>query len=139
MKRVILISLLTLLFACKKTEETNNCFPFISVNESINLNLPQYINLRTPGNSVYITGGHRGIVIYNVNGKDFKAFDRACPNHIDSCLPMTIKNDIRLKCSCNNVEYNILNGSPLVGKSTCFAKEYNVENLNGTVLRITNF
>lgn len=139
MKKILIYLSVIFLFGCTKNDKTNNCFPFIPINLSVNLDLPEFLELRTPGNSKYIAGGQNGIVIYNINGTQFKAYDRACPNHITNCAPMEIENNIRLKCSCDGVEYNILNGAPLSGDSTCFAKEYFVENLNGTVLRITNF
>ena len=39
----------------------------------------------------------------------------------------------------NDSEFNILNGAPLTEGVNCFANEYLVENLNGSLLRITNF
>lgn len=139
MKNLFLFLSIILLLGCTNSNKTNDCFPFIPVNISVNLDLPEFIDLRIPGNSDYTVGGQNGIVIYNINGTQFKAFDRACPNHITNCAPMEVENNIRLKCSCGGTEYNILNGKPLSGEGTCFAKEYFVENLNGTVLRITNF
>lgn len=104
------------------------------------MNLPQHLNLRIPGNWGYVSGGHQGIIVYNINGTQFKAFERLCPQeNPSSCSQMIVENNIRMKCQCNNHEFNILNGSPLTSGVECFAKEYFVENLNGTVLRITNF
>ncbi|MGB0892638.1 MAG: hypothetical protein ACPGUU_09820 [Flavobacteriaceae bacterium] len=138
-KKVIFFCTVILLLGCSNSGNQNNCFPFINVSETINLDLPQYINLRIPGNWQYVPGGHQGIIIYNLNGEQFKAFDRLCPGeNLDACSQLVVENNVRMKCPCNDKEYNILNGAPLTSGEECFAKEYVVENLNGTVLRITN-
>ena len=139
MKRGLFLLLTVLFFRCNDSGIENDCFPFISVNETINLDLPQFIDLRVPGGWAYTSGGHQGLILYNINGVQFKAFDRLCPGEtISSCSQMIIGSNLRMLCQCDDSEYNILNGAPLAG-GTCFAKEYLVENLNGTILRITNF
>lgn len=141
MKKLFVIALLCLFVGCSSNNQNNNnCVPFVSVNETVDLNLPQHLNLRIPGNWGYVSGGHQGMIVYNINGTQFKAFERLCPQeNPSSCSQMIVENNIRMKCQCSNHEFNILNGSPLTGGVNCFAKEYFVENLNGTVLRITNF
>ncbi len=140
MKKVILVLLCVVCNSCSNDANINTCFSNISVSETIDLNLPQFINLRVPGGWSYANGGHQGIVVFNLNGSQFKAFDRRCPEESPSnCSQMTVENSIKLDCACNNHQYNILNGSPLTSEGTCFAKEYFVDNINGTVLRISNF
>lgn len=140
MKKALLILLFVQLVSCSNEGNLNPCFTNISVDETINLDLPQYINLRVPGGWSYAPGGHQGLVVFNLNGSQFKAFDRLCPEETPSnCSRMTVENSIKLICACNNHEYNILNGSPLTSGGTCFAKEYFIDVVNGAVLRITNF
>jgi len=128
-----------LFLACIKNTQQNDCYRHIAVNESVNLDLPQFINLRVPGGWVYTNGGFQGLIVHN-NGVEFKAFDRLCPRqHIASCSQMVVVDDFRLRCPCDGSEFNILNGVPLTQGVTCFANEYLVENLNGSLLRITNF
>ena len=140
MRRVLFLVSTILFLGCTTSGNTNECFPFIAVGETINLDLPQFIDLQVPGGWSYAPGGHQGLIIYNLNGVQFKAYDRLCPGeNISSCSQMIVDTNLRILCQCDDSEYNILNGAPLTAGSECFAKEYLVENLNGSVLRITNF
>ena len=139
-KNWFLILILVFAIQCSSNNAVNDCFPFVNVNENVNLDLPQYINLRVPGGWAYAPGGFQGLVIYNVDGNQFKAYDRLCPGENPSaCSQMIVSNNLRLLCPCDDSDYNILNGAPLTSGATCFAQEYLVQNLNGSVLRITNF
>jgi len=63
-----------------------------------------------------------------------------CPGQtISSCSQMIVDSNLRILCQCDDSEFNILNGAPLTEGTSCFANEYLVENLNGSLLRITNF
>jgi nitrite reductase/ring-hydroxylating ferredoxin subunit len=140
MKKVLFLLMTVLFFGCTENGNDNNCFPFISVNQTINLELPQYIDLNVPGGWAYAPGGLQGLIVYNLNGVQFKAYDRLCPGeNISSCSQMVVDSNLRILCQCDNTEYNILNGAPLTAGGACFANEYLVENLNGSILRITNF
>lgn len=140
MKKILVLFLSLLFFSCTSNGINNDCFPFINVSETVNLDLPQFIDLQVPGGWAYTSGGHQGLILYNINGVQFKAFDRLCPGqNISSCSQMIVDSNLRILCQCDDSEFNILNGSPLTQGVTCFAKEYLVENLNGSLLRITNF
>ncbi len=126
---------------CVDNKQNNDVLPYVSVNETIDLNLPAYINLNIPGGTAYASGGLKGLIIYNINGTQFKAFERAAP-HLpisSSCSQMVVQNSIKMVCPCDDSEFNILNGQPLTDGIDEFAREYLVTNLNGTILRITNF
>jgi len=141
MKKFGLILILVAFFNCTTNPENNDLLPYISVNETINLELPQYVNLQVPGGWTYASGGLKGLIIYNINGTQFKAFERAAP-HLPlskSCSQMEVVNNFKMVCPCDDSEFNILNGSPLTSGIDYFAREYLVTNLNGSVLRITNF
>ncbi len=140
MKKVLFLFATVLFLSCTDSGNENNCFPFISVNQTINLELPQYIDLNVPGGWAYAPGGLQGLIVYNINGVQFKAYDRLCPGeNISSCSQMVVDANLRILCQCDNTEYNILNGAPLTEGGACFANEYLVENLNGSILRVTNF
>ena len=140
MRKGLILVLTVCFFSCTSSGGNNDCFPFVSVNETVNLSLPQFIDLQVPGGWAYTSGGHQGLIVYNLNGVQFKAYDRLCPGeNISSCSQMIVDANLRILCQCDDSEYNILNGAPLTPDATCFAKEYLVENLNGTILRITNF
>ena len=140
MKKALLLLATILFFGCSQSRVNNDCFPFISVNETINLDLPQFIDLQVPGGWAYAPVGFQGLIIYNINGVQFRAYDRRCPGqNISSCSQMIVDSNLRILCQCDDSEYNILNGQPLTDGVDCFAQEYLVENLNGSILRITNF
>ena len=141
MKKLLFLFVVILTFSnCSNDIQNNDILPNIPVNETIDLNLPQYINLIVPGGWAYAPGGVKGIIIYNINGTQFKAFERSAP-HISpsNCSQMTVENGIKMKCSCDDSEFNILNGAPLTSGITYSAREYLVTNLNPTILLITSF
>lgn len=140
MRKVLLLLSFFILFSCTKEVQNNDILPVVMVSETVDLNLPEFINLQVPGGFAYMSGGIKGIIIYNVNGTQFKAFERSCPHLAPaSCTQMTVENGIKMVCSCDNSEFNILNGAPLTSGIAYFAREYLVTNINGSVLRITNF
>jgi Rieske Fe-S protein len=74
--------------SCVKDKE--NIFPYVYVNFTINLySDPEFIKLLAQGNSqqifYYTLGitslgyGNNGIIVYNVDGDNFYAFDATCP------------------------------------------------------------
>jgi nitrite reductase/ring-hydroxylating ferredoxin subunit len=138
----IFFSILTiiLLSGCTSNAVNNDILPVVQVNTTVDLSLPQFNNLQVPGGWAEVNGGLKGIIIYNINGDQFKAFERAAPHlQISDCSQMIVENNIRLKCPCDDSEFNILNGAPLTEGIKHSAREYFVNNLNGVVLRITNF
>lgn len=139
MRKLYYLFLIITCLGCSDSGIVNNCFPNNFVDETLNLDLPQFINLRVPGGWGYAEGGIRGLVIFKL-GNSFKAFDRRCPETDQSlCTAMVVENDIILKCTCDDYEYNYLDGSPLTSGATCFAKEYNVQVISSTIIRITSF
>lgn len=141
MKKLLVLFLALTLYNCVDNKKNDDILPYVQVNETIDLNLPEFINLNVPGGTAYASGGLKGLIIYNINGTQFKAFERAAP-HLpisSSCSQMVVQNGIKMVCPCDDSEFNILNGQPLTDGVDKFAREYLVTNLNGTVLRITNF
>jgi nitrite reductase/ring-hydroxylating ferredoxin subunit len=140
MRKKFFLVVIVLFLGCADKGIENNCFPFVTVNESINLDLPQFIDLQVPGGWAYTNGGLQGLIVYNLNGSQFKAFDRLCPGqNLSSCSQMIVGSNLRILCQCDDTEFNILNGASLTEGVSCFANEYLVNNINGSVLRITNF
>ncbi len=143
MRRIILVGMLLLFFSCEKNE-TNDLLPTADVNVTVNLRLPQYFRLLTPGSSVYIPNvGVNGIWVINsvIGGysseSSYKAFDAACPEY--SCKDkMEFDKQFKLKCKCHNVEYSIYDGSPQDKKHTRFAREYRVRTIDKFNIVITN-
>jgi hypothetical protein len=66
--------------SCKKSSTSESAIPNVPVNFTIQLSLPAYTNLNSPGGSVDIPSvGYRGIVVYRMTNDIFVAFDKACP------------------------------------------------------------
>ncbi len=140
MKKFLFLLVILLTIGCANNNRENNCYPYFNVNETVNLELPQFIDLQVPGGWAYTNGGLQGLIVYNLNGVQFKAFDRLCPGqNLSSCSQMIVGDNLRMICLCDDSEFNILNGAPLTDGISCFANEYLVDNLNGSILRITNF
>ena len=106
------------------------------VNLQLNLNLPQYSNLKFPSNNyVDYSQGIRGIVVFNT-GNSYVAFDLACPNiaYTTCSTPMTIMG-IDAKCGCDNTTYSLFSGQSQGQQYPM--KPYRVE-LSGDNLIVTN-
>jgi len=144
-KYFILLIAFSILFGCS-TNSNNNNNPYIpnyTVNVDINMNLPQYSDLKFVSNAVYIPNqGARGIIVFN-SGSGYNAFDAACPNQaLSSCSTMTFKkiDDQRIDrtnvvCACDNAVYSLFSGQS-AGKQYPL-KQYRVE-VNGNLLRVYN-
>lgn len=136
-----LICFLFILFsiACE-SDEQNNILPRVQVNETLNLSNPEFINLQVAGGWAYANGGISGLIVYNLNGSSFKVWERSCPHLKPStCTRMTVENSFKMKCHCDQSEFNILNGSPLTAGINFGAREYKAILINATTLKITNF
>lgn len=140
MKQLISVFLiLSLLINCE-SDDQNNLLPYVLVNETINLSNPEFINLQVPGGWAYANGGIKGIIIYNLNGSTYKAFERSCPQLLPSpCTQMTVEQSFKMKCPCDQSEFNILNGTPLTPNINYVVREYKVTIINTNILKITNF
>ncbi len=75
-RTTLIFSIIILISGCKSTRDP---LPNVYVNLSLDLNKPEFYELNTPGNYIYITGGLAGIIVYHDLDGSFKAFDRACP------------------------------------------------------------
>ena len=138
-KTLIFFSFLILL-NCSSNEDLTNCIQSLPLNITTDLNNPQLINALVPGGFVVLTGGSKGVLLMNVNGSEFIAYDKLCP--ADACsTPMTFDGSFTLKCNCDGSEYGVgkgIGGAPQTDGFICPAIEYRVIK-NGSVLRITNF
>ena len=139
MRKLLLLLTIAIFYSCEKNEVLD-LLPTLSVNISIDRNLPQYIDLQTPSGWAYTNGGLRGILVLNtgIGTPPFKAFDRACPN--DDCpAPMNFDGSLKMKCTCDDSEYSIIDGSPQTSGHKQFAREYKVNVSSGSILNIRNF
>ena len=128
--------------SCFKSDNSaNNKLPFIVLNVTP-ISLTAYTGqLGYSGGSIVIQGGHRGILVYNIDGDNFRAFDLATPHmYLSECSnPMDISQlpNITSNCGGREVTYNIYNPFAEVDGEVFGLKEYFVFS-DGANLRITN-
>lgn len=128
---------LCLFVNCSDTANLQNCIRTLPLNILRDLNNPELINVQTPGGFAEISGGNKGILLFNKNGTEFVAFDKLCPAS-DCNQPMIFENRI-LKCSCDNSRYSVdFGGAPQTNGFECPAIEYRVVK-NGSTLQISSF
>ena len=136
LKKLLFIFSIVFLVSCESNGENSYCD--IINNEIINLSNPQFIDLQVPGGWAYSNGSVKGLVIYNY-GNTYKAWSRECPSDDNCSGRMSIVNDIKLVCPCDDSEYSILDGSPQTPGFNNSVCEFRVLKGSSTILNITNF
>ena len=117
MKKIVFVLLMSLgLLSCSSSDDNNqNQNPYLAippVNLSLNLNLPEYNDLRFPGGSLTVTNqGIKGIVIYCISDDLYTASELSDPNHTPSaCSKMQVLG-IVASCTCGDSnKYDIVTG-----------------------------
>ena len=142
--KLIFISLtITLILGCKNV--THNNLPNVYVDYTLDLDKPEYYELNTLGNFVYITGGVSGIIVYHDLDGSFKAYERACPYDFYDCGGMVSVTDldkgIIKDTLCCGSEFSLTNdGLVLKGPAVTPLRQYKVYYYpNSNTLRITSY
>ncbi|OUW76314.1 MAG: hypothetical protein CBD72_04080 [Flavobacteriaceae bacterium TMED212] len=136
-----IISLLLLIISgCgKDVIDRNPYLNSVSFNTYLNLNLPGYDDLRYAGGGVSLRqGGINGLLVFNLNGNDYLAWEATCPNHpVRECSVLTITG-VLAECSCENFEYSLATGQMLNPKenteNTYPMLFYNVRRTGNTLI-----
>ena len=145
MKKISIIILIIALNLSCSNDSPSNRNPFLidaSFSFDINLNLPLYGSLGTPGSSIYIGNenvGLKGVFVYNT-GSGYVAWEASCPNHTpNSCSTMDIEGGATCRCSCEDYLYSLANGAPLSDSTEKLhgLLFYRVEE-NGNILVVSN-
>jgi hypothetical protein len=115
----------SLLFtSCKENQYP---IPNVPVNLSLNLDLPAYTALNSPGGFAYVNGGSRGIVVYR-NFDEFVALDRhSTYDWENECAVVEVNEDnpFELIDTCSGSVYSILSGVVMVGPAQYGLRRYN--------------
>ncbi len=130
-------------FGCgKRPIDRNPYLVDIRFQREFNLSLPLYSGLNYVGGSLLIEdAGINGIILFNLNGSSYLAWEATCPNHLpESCSKLGIKGVLTV-CSCESFQYSLATGqllNPSEGlsppQSLLF---YQVQNYNG-ILSVRN-
>ncbi|WP_418602223.1 hypothetical protein [Hwangdonia sp.] len=141
MKPYFYLLILIIFTACSKNSDDKNCkfLLDVSVNVTINLNLPQYNQLNSIGNSVYVANpGNGGVIVTNA-GSGFLAWDAADPNHTPTSCSIVSGSGLEGTCGCTDAnKYSFVTGQPLENSTLqCSLRNYRVEQ-NGNTLLIFN-
>ncbi len=144
MKNVLIKALICLLIvSCSKNDTNKNCNFLVNagVEFTVNLSLPEFNNLLSPGNSVYVGNQGNGGVIVTNSGIGLFAWDAADPNHAYSnCSIMNIIGGINAKCNCEDEnEYSLVTGQSLNNSTLrCGLKQYRIEEAGTNVYFVSN-
>ncbi len=128
------------LFSLKscKNEENNN-IPLVQVDFVININDPEYLNLKTVGGSVEVSGGSRGILLYRISTDEIKAYDRHCtfqPSNTCAIVSADL-NGITATDACCGSSFLLSSGNVSQPPASTPLKQYTTT-FDGTTLRVSN-
>ena len=118
----------------------NDYIQDIYVNQFIDLSLPIYSDIATPGNSIFIEGGAEGIIIYRGFGQEYKVYDRNCSYEPSlTCSYIDSVNSGIAYCGCCTSAFLISNtGEPINAPALLPLKEYNWSINSSNILHIFN-
>lgn len=144
MKAVMLflvISLLSITNACSERNETVSCFPKSVISVQLDLTLPAYYSLQTPGFWIYVDGdgaGTKGLIIYR-STSGFMIYDRNAP-HIcpGNDTVLEVKDGTKIVCPHDGAEWFLTTGQPLNSTAKIGLKTYRAYDFNNNILSIYN-
>ena len=135
--KVRIFAFICLLFlSCQKQDDyVQN----VLVDITLNLSLPEFEELQTVGNFVFINGGVKGIIVYHQAFDIYKTYDRNCTYQPSlSCARIDSVNSSIAICNCCDSKFLLgQDGQTIDGPALMPLKEY-PNNLLGDVLYIYN-
>ena len=140
--RNVLLFLVLILGCSKDPIQRNPYLADIRFQRNLNLSLPLYNQLNFVGGSILIPDiGIKGVIIFNLSGNTFLAWEATCPNHVpESCSKLDISG-VLAECSCEDFQYSLATGQLLNPNETVNPPRdllfYQIQNFNG-ILRISN-
>lgn len=132
------LSLFFIFLSCEKDNTNSNCNYLIDigVSTSINMNLPQYSQLKFVNNPVYIENqGNGGLIVIKVSEGFYRAWDAYDPNHYANSCSLLEINGIEGSCGCeDNNTYSLITGQSLNQVLPCGLKEYPASQSGNTII-----
>ena len=135
--------LFLLLMGCSRENlERNPYLPELQFSVPINLNLPEYNALLFAGGSHFLPQyGHKGILIFNLNGNSYTAWEASCPNHLPNDCSRTQVVGVLAECTCEGYQYSLATGqllNPDAALSSPYSMVFYSTVLRGNTLVISN-
>ncbi len=115
---------LLLLFSCQKE---NDYIQDVLVDYNLKLSLPQYSDLQTVGNHIFIAKeGVKGIIVYHQDFDTYKSYDRSCTyNPSENCAKIDSVNSTIAICTCCDSKFLLdQNGETIDGPALLPLKQY---------------
>ena len=138
MKIRILALFCLLFFSCQKEEDY---IQNVMVDYNLNLSLPEYSDLQTVGNYIFIEDeGVKGIIVYRQDFNTYKTYDRNCSFEPSlSCARIdSVNSSIAICKCCNSMFFLEQNGETIDGPALLPLKQY-PNNFSGDFLYIYNY
>ena len=139
--------IISLPLSCAKENPVDKLIPYVRVDLQINPASPQFVpgpngngDLSIPGNWAYVSGGYRGIIIYNVGFGDYRAYERTVPYNYpnDSECRVAVDNtDFFANDPCSTSKYSLLDGTAYEGPAVLSLKQYRTQ-FDGVYLHVFN-
>lgn len=129
---VILLIVSTFFVSCRRE---GHCYVPIGItNFRIEPNTAYYSGLNNVGGYMYLTGGHRGVIVIRTAYDQFVAYERTCP--ADSTTAVEVTSDwgsALLECpECHTLFVAASDGYPMDGgATTCPLFQYSTSYSNG--------
>jgi len=135
-KAKMLLIFMIIILSCG---DRNDYIRNIYIDVEIDLSLPEFSTLNTIGNSMFIEGGNKGIIIYRFSNYEYNIFDRNCsyePN-IECSYIDSINSTIAFCGCCSSAFLLDQDGIAANSPAVLPLKQYNYS-LNNTLLHIFN-
>jgi nitrite reductase/ring-hydroxylating ferredoxin subunit len=108
---ITVLAIVPLLFFCKKDKQ--NLVPYVYVDFYVDIDEPYFADLHAVGNSVSVTGGVEGIIIFRKSLDEFVAIERCCSyNPEERCI--VARDSVQtgtVICPCCKSVFSIYDGS----------------------------
>ena len=132
---ITLISIL--LIRCDKNQSN---IPYVYVDFYVSIDDPEYLDLSTVGNHVFLkNAGVTGVIIYRSSINEFHAYDRTCTYKPDkNCAVIDdTTSSILVECPCCGSNFSLDYGYVTTGPATRPLKEYHTS-FDGVTLHVYN-
>jgi len=133
----IFIIIITIIFT--SCGDSNDYIKNVYVDIDIDLSLPEFSELVAIGNSVFIVGGNKGIIIYHYANEQYRIYDRNCSYEPSlECSQIDIISTNIAYCGCCTSAFLLdQDGSAVNEPAILPLKKYSYE-LENSLLKIFN-